>query len=536
MGSDVPPPDTQPPLPASPGPVVAYAPDHRRRLHLATVLVAVVLAARSLSWAIAIALLFRFSGRSGGFIEVAIAGVGSLQVAFAAVRYSTTRFAIEPATSTAGPALVIESGLIFKKRRAVPVARIQNINISRDIAHRLFGVAEIKIETAAGADAEANLSALSLADAEALKSELLAHQQPRAAVVALPEGAEPLTSSPPLSPAAPPNTTVYAASVRDLLIAGATRTKIGAVIGGVLGAFYFLEDALGSALNRLLPGSPVKVVLQRIFNSNGSELLETILGGAALVLLALLAGWLLSIGSSLVQHWKFTLERSPDGKLTRRFGLLTVHDLAFPRKRLQRLTITAPVIQRKLGLCRVEARTAGSYLDKESAGTAMLYPIARADVLEALCAHVVDGFSPSQADWQKVSPIAVRRWALRNTVVLSIFLGAAAAWQSWWLLAGWPLLVLFAWFLARAEYRVTRYAIQGELVLFRDGVITRTTRVIPRRRVQVSRVTASPIQRYLGLANLKLSTAAELMGSDAEIPNLPRGVAEALQDRLARGQ
>jgi len=49
-------------------------------------------------------------------------------------------------------------------------------------------------------------------------------------------------------------------------------------------------------------------------------------------------------------------------------------------------------------------------------------------------------------------------------------------------------------------------------------------------------VTASPIQRYLGLANLKLSTAAELMGSDAEIPNLPRGVAEALQDRLARGQ
>jgi uncharacterized protein len=56
--------------------------------------------------------------------------------------------------------------------------------------------------------------------------------------------------------------------------------------------------------------------------------------------------------------------------------------------------------------------------------------------------------------------------------------------------------------------------------------------VIPYGRMQYIDVTAGPLERSLGLATVKMHTAAA--ASDARIPGLERAEAERLRDRLAQ--
>ncbi len=96
-----------------------------------------------------------------------------------------------------------------------------------------------------------------------------------------------------------------------------------------------------------------------------------------------------------------------------------------------------------------------------------------------------------------------------------------------------PLLLLHAAVYPPFWYRAWRYAVREHDVLLRHGVIWRTQRSIPRRRIQHVDVQSGPIDRAYGLADLTLYTA----GADDEenqIPGLLVEEAEALRDRLVR--
>src|SRR5687767_7945774 len=59
-----------------------------------------------------------------------------------------------------GTELVISSGLIFRNERHVPYTRIQNLDAVRNVAHRLLGVAEVRVETGGGQAPEATIRVL----------------------------------------------------------------------------------------------------------------------------------------------------------------------------------------------------------------------------------------------------------------------------------------------------------------------------------------------------------------------------------------
>lgn len=518
-------PGVRPPLPGV-GLSYAGASTGGSSLHPATVLVGALRAVKNLSWAIVLLLVFRAAGRPGAVIELVVAALGGLQVFGSLLRYLTLRYRIEAYPS---PTLVVESGLVFRQRRAIPVGRVQNINIKRDLVHRLLGVAELDVETAAGREAEASLSALSVHEATRLRELLLSLQQTSRAQAAV-AGAG--------SESAAEGRIVYRATVRDLLLAGATRTRVGAVVGGVLGAFYFVADLIGEDGERwsmlLLPTRKVTAALELVV-ADASAPLVAVLAALLVACLALLAGWLLSIATSLVRYWDFQLLETVDGRLLRRFGLVTVNELAFPRRRLQKLTIDAPLLQRKLGLCQLTAVTAASFQDRDSAGHSMLAPITRWTDVERLGRHVVEGFTLRDLSWRRVSPKARRRWTVRNTVGLTVLTVLPAA--VWWSPMAWaavPVVVVLGAWLAHAQYRTTKYAVERGLIVFRSGVMTRRVRVVPQDRVQLSVVRASPMQRVLGLADLQVFTAANPLAADARLPNLPADVAVRIQDALLR--
>jgi len=75
------------------------------------------------------------------------------------------------------------------------------------------------------------------------------------------------------------------------------------------------------------------------------------------------------------------------------------------------------------------------------------------------------------------------------------------------------------------------YAERIDDLMVRRGVLIRRLSVIPYGRMQFIDVTAGPLERALGLATLRMHTAAA--ASDARIPGLESGAAAALRDQLA---
>jgi hypothetical protein len=75
------------------------------------------------------------------------------------------------------------------------------------------------------------------------------------------------------------------------------------------------------------------------------------------------------------------------------------------------------------------------------------------------------------------------------------------------------------------------YAERRDDLMVRRGVMIRRLSVIPYGRMQFIDVTAGPVERTLGLATLRMHTAAA--ASDARIPGLSRDQAARLRDQLA---
>jgi membrane protein YdbS with pleckstrin-like domain len=72
---------------------------------------------------------------------------------------------------------------------------------------------------------------------------------------------------------------------------------------------------------------------------------------------------------------------------------------------------------------------------------------------------------------------------------------------------------------------------RAEDLLVRRGVMVQRLSLVPYGRMQFVDVSSGPLERSLGLATLRLHTAAA--ASDARIPGLPRAEADRLRDQLS---
>src|SRR6266542_4018413 len=99
---------------------------------------------------------------------VTVAMVLVLGVAVAAVSWAVTGYEV------VGRELRIYEGLLWRRTRAIPLERVQAIDVVRPVLARLAGLADLRIEVIGGARTEAPLAYLSLDDANRLRERLLA--------------------------------------------------------------------------------------------------------------------------------------------------------------------------------------------------------------------------------------------------------------------------------------------------------------------------------------------------------------------------
>jgi membrane protein YdbS with pleckstrin-like domain len=94
------------------------------------------------------------------------------------------------------------------------------------------------------------------------------------------------------------------------------------------------------------------------------------------------------------------------------------------------------------------------------------------------------------------------------------------------------LAVVLAWIVAELAFRAYGYAERGDDLLVTQGVFVKRLIVVPYGRMQFVDVTAGLLERWMGIATVRMHTAAA--ATDAQIPGLPAAEAALLRDRLAQ--
>jgi len=86
-----------------------------------------------------------------------------------------------------------------------------------------------------------------------------------------------------------------------------------------------------------------------------------------------------------------------------------------------------------------------------------------------------------------------------------------------------------------AQYRNWRFAVLGDEVTVMYGVLWKTVRSVPRKRIQHVDVHSGPIDRMFGLAQLSIYTAGSV-GAVVAIPGLSGYDAERMRTELLAAQ
>ncbi|WP_233510042.1 PH domain-containing protein [Actinomadura craniellae] len=236
--------------------------------------------------------------------------------------------------------LVVETGLLRRRKRLIPLSRIQAIDVVRPLITRLFGLTEIRVELAGGDRSEIALRYLGRSAGQQLRAELLA----RAAGL------------PGHTPEAP------------------ERPLWRVPFGTLLGSLLFKLPVLGT------------IVLFLFLVGFGIARGEAgVLAGAIPALLGLLG----AVTAPLIMYGGFTAAASPDG-LRLRYGLLETRMQTVPPGRVQAVRIVEPLLWRGPGWARVDVTVAG-YTGERQALSSVLLPAAPRQVALALVAQVFPG-------------------------------------------------------------------------------------------------------------------------------------------------
>ena len=459
------------------------------------------------AFAIPVLLLF-VTGRGAQSELIGLIGIAGIAVA-AVVRYLTFRFRLEP------NGIVILSGLLQRTRRDIPYERVHDVLLHRTVLHRLFGVTEVRLESAGGGKAEAEMRVLALGDAQAI--EAIVRERGGLAV--------PVAEAQDALPTRPLVALPVGEVVKLGLISNRGLVVVAAIAGAALQALpdRWNQPREWSALWRLIGDHPVPPGW--LTGPSGLALLIVTVVLAVVVILRVF-----SVSLALLQFYGFTLSEA-GRQLRLERGLLTRLRHHVPARRIQAWWIRETPLHRWFGRQTLTVDRAVRPGEDEGGGRELV-PLATPTRVSEIVATLIGREHWPPAAWLPLHPRAWRRLIVVPTLVVGLA-AAVALWRfgpiGLVVLGVLPLVVVRArlW-AAHAAYA----EIPGRLVAVREGWLNRSWRFTEIGKLQTVRLTESPFDRRHGMATLWLDTAGASSAHPLRIPYLPAADARALYTRL----
>lgn len=398
-------------------------------------------------------------------------------------------------------ALRVDSGLLTRRRREVPLDRVQQVDVRRGLRHRLFGLCQVTVDAAGGKGGEVTLV---LSNGEAARLQGALTHVPTASPA-------PGDSARALDPDAQAAPALVRLRPGKLALAGVTGAK-QLVMLAVLGSGLQLLDDVPSALR--------DGVVDRLPRGTG----WLIVG----VILALPAWFALAAAAQLATDLGFTL--TSDGSVLRvRRGFPTEREASLSLDRVQAVRLDQSLVRRPLGLVSMQVVAGGSGSSADAQVSRLTVPILPARDVDRLVSAVLAGAAPMPP--LVAAPAAARRRQVVRRVVPAVAAATAVSALLW----PWGLLaIVFVPLAAGAgelAYRGLGHASTPTLLVARRGGLGRRTVIVPVARTQSARVRQSLLQRRAGLATLSLDVAGR--GNTAVAVDIPAEEAIRLASAVA---
>ncbi len=249
-----------------------------------------------------------------------------------------------------GRELRVYEGLLRRRVRAIPLERLQAVNLVRPVLAQAVGLAELRLEVVGGDKAEAPLAYLTVDEAVRLRDRLLALSSQATATRPGVAGGV---------PQAPPDQLVHAVTNADVVTGQLLTPQVWFVPVGVLA-----------------------VLAQFAYSPEW-----TFVGVASLITAAV--GVLQQPVRRVLDDWDFRLATSPDG-LRLHHGLLDKRNETVPPHRVQAVGVTWPLLWRpKAWLrCRIDVAGYGPTEGRRQIQAGRLLPVGTMDAARLVVRQV----------------------------------------------------------------------------------------------------------------------------------------------------
>ncbi len=255
----------------------------------------------------------------------------------------------------------VDSGVLTRQQRRLQLSRLQSVDVAQPLVARFFSMAEVTVEVAGTQDSRLKLQFLTLDEARALRSEILA----RAAGLRHDAGE---------APEAP----IASVTPRDLAVSLLLRS----VTAGLL-------------LVTIL------IVFVTVLSSGWGGLGIALITGGLPILIVI---------TEFIKYFNFTVAQSPDG-LRMRFGLAKTETRTVPPGRVQAIEFVEPFLWRRWGWVRVRVNIAGVGHEDANGNKeeTLLIPVATRAVAEDLVQRVLPGLDIDGMAWHEAPERSRRR-------------------------------------------------------------------------------------------------------------------------------
>lgn len=381
--------------------------------------------------------------------------------------------------------LKIEQGVFVHKKMYLTSDRIQVIDISAGVIQRMFGLVAVEVKTAGSGSKQAKIDALSREEAEQLKNLLRSNGDEAES--------EPKQES--LSE-------LYTLDTRDLLTAASTSGRMGVALSIVGGAFSQLDQVISEELM-------IQFVQTHMPRSTSASL---IVSG---ILVAIIIAWLFSFLSTLITYYDFSVEVREDDLLITK-GLFERKQLTIPFNRIQAVQIKEGLLRQPLGYASLVIESAGYGENEGNSNT--LFPLIRKDRLNTFIEKVIPEYDVETNHQVQVGRLGLRRYLLQM-VWISLPLIAFIWWTvpygvfSWFILI--PMLLL-----GYQQYRDAEVRSDDSTLVMTARLLSKTTAIIQKYRIQSAQVKQNPFQSRLDLADIIIHVASGNQGRSFKVREL----------------
>ena len=383
--------------------------------------------------------------------------------------------------------LKTEYGLFFKKKRFIPIERIQNLNYNEGVIHRLFNVVQISIETAGGLTSVADVELSAITKNAASEMERLIHQNYKRDC----QNEQPDQK----------NKIIFKMKNENLLLLATTSSSVGVVLTGIV--------ALFSQIVEIIPFNKISVHFS--FLQQSSLFLLTLI-----IAVALLIAWIISVAMTFLSYYDFTLSYFED-RLEISRGLLEKKKITIPVEKIQAIKIIENPVRQLFGYATVTIENAGSSMTSANEKKVVLLPLIKKSAIQSILLNSMDidldveggNYSPKRA-----RPLFYRKYVL----VLAIFTVIATIYISIYSLALLLLVPLFA-YLGYIQHRNACFKLGGNQLAVQYRVISKVLYIAKQNKVQAFEITQTVFQKHLQIYTGKVYVMGNMGGVKIKIYN-----------------